>query len=161
VAAILRGTPGEAEILLIRRAEHPGDPWSGHMAFPGGRRDEADPSLAATAIRETREEVGLDLATHGELLTRLPDVPAGARGKRVGLTIAPFVFALRGEPALALNGEVAEALWAPLGALGRREGAGTVPYQRDGVSFELPCIRVDGRVIWGLTYHMLESLFAT
>jgi 8-oxo-dGTP pyrophosphatase MutT (NUDIX family) len=162
VAAVLRGTPGEAEaeILLIRRAEHPRDPWSGHMAFPGGRRDEGDPSLLATAIRETREEVGLDLEAQGELLTRLPDVPAIARGLRVGLTITPFVFALRGEALLGLNDEVAEALWAPLGALGRGEGAGIVPYQREGLTLELPCLHVEGRMVWGLTYQMLQSLFA-
>lgn len=161
VAAILRGTAGEAEILLIRRAEHPRDPWSGHMAFPGGRRDEADPSLLATAIRETREEVGLDLEARGELVARLPDLPAVARGRRLGLTIAPFVFVLRGEVSLGLNDEVAEALWAPLGALGRGEGAGTLVYPWEGVPIELPCLHVEGRVVWGLTYQMLQSLFAT
>jgi 8-oxo-dGTP pyrophosphatase MutT (NUDIX family) len=151
--------PGEAELLLIRRAEHPGDPWSGHMALPGGRRDREDASLLATAIRETREEVGIDLAAHGALLTRLPDVPAVVRGRRIGMTIAPFVFALRSTPELALNHEVAEALWTPLGPLARGERTSTYAYRHEGDVLELPCLRVDDRVVWGLTYLMLEQLF--
>jgi 8-oxo-dGTP pyrophosphatase MutT (NUDIX family) len=78
VAAVLRAPPdgGDAEILLMRRAERHGDPWSGHMAFPGGRREEGDATLLDTAIREAREEVGLDLRAHGTLLARLPDIQA-------------------------------------------------------------------------------------
>lgn len=161
VAAILRAPAGggDAEILLMRRADREGDPWSGHMAFPGGRRDAGDTSLTETAIRETREEVGLDLALDGALLARLPDVPAIARGKRLDLVIAPLVFALQRRAALTLNEEVAEAIWTPLGPLARGEGAGTVTYDRDGLSVDLPCLRVEGRVVWGLTYRMLQLLF--
>ncbi|WP_437302306.1 NUDIX hydrolase [Sorangium sp. So ce388] len=151
--------PGEAELLLIRRAEHPRDPWSGHMALPGGRRDAADASLLDTAIRETREEVGIDLAAHGALLARLPDLPAVVRGRRVGMIISPFVFALRSTPELALNDEVAEALWTPLGPLARGECASTYAYTHEGNVVHLPCLRVDERVVWGLTYRMLEQLF--
>ncbi|WP_433926216.1 CoA pyrophosphatase [Sorangium cellulosum] len=151
--------PGEAELLLIRRAEHPRDPWSGHMALPGGRRDAADSSLLDTAIRETREEVGIDLAAHGALLGRLPDLPAVVRGRRVGLVISPFVFALRSTPELTLSDEVAEALWTPLGPLARGECASTYAYTHEGNVVHLPCLRVDERVVWGLTYRMLEQLF--
>ncbi|WP_437774274.1 NUDIX hydrolase [Sorangium sp. So ce1097] len=170
VAAILRapgaaldaagdGDPAEAELLLIRRAEHPRDPWSGHMALPGGRRDPVDERLLDTAIRETREEVGIDLAAHGTLLARLPDLPAVARGRRVGLVISPFVFALRSTPDLTLSHEVAEALWTPLGPLARGERASTYAYTHEGNIVDLPCLRVDERVVWGLTYRMLEQLF--
>ncbi|KYF93730.1 hypothetical protein BE18_44470, partial [Sorangium cellulosum] len=151
--------PGEAELLLIRRAEHPGDPWSGHMALPGGRREVQDESLLATAIRETREEVGIDLAAHGTLLARLPDIPAVVRGRRVGMIIAPFVFALRSTPDLTLSGEVAEALWTPLGPLARGERTSSYAYTHEGNVLQLPCLRVDERVVWGLTYLMLEQLF--
>jgi len=163
VAAILRGREGaDAEILLIRRATHPSDPWSGHMAFPGGRRDASDASLLQTAIRETREEVGLDLATHADVLARLPDIPAVARGRRLGMTIGAYVFALRheGEHLLAPNDKVAETVWTPLGPLARGEGAAVFPYNHEGVLLELPSIDVGGRIVWGLTYQMLHALFA-
>ncbi|MCA9639821.1 MAG: NUDIX domain-containing protein, partial [Myxococcales bacterium] len=68
VAAVLRPTDADTEVLLIRRAEHEGDPWSGHMAFPGGRHDPTDPDLLTTARRETLEEVGLDLSRRARLL---------------------------------------------------------------------------------------------
>ena len=161
VAAILReGGGGDAEVLLIRRAEHPDDPWSGHMAFPGGRRHEEDRSDADTAIRETREEVGVDSAAHGSLVTRLADVAAVARGKRTGLTIAPFVFALHAEVALTFDpAEVSEAIWAPLGPLARGEGGGTMRYEVEGQVIVLPCLDVAGHRVWGLTYRMLQLLF--
>jgi 8-oxo-dGTP pyrophosphatase MutT (NUDIX family) len=160
VAAILRdGTDGEAEVLLVRRAEHPSDPWSGHMALPGGRKDATDASLLETALRETREEVGIDLKTHGRLLARLPDHPAIARGRRVGLVIAPFVFALDHEQPIALSDEIAEALWTPLGPLARGEGRGTFPYTIDDTIIELPFLDVQGRRVWGLTYQMLQVFF--
>jgi 8-oxo-dGTP pyrophosphatase MutT (NUDIX family) len=162
VAAVLRDPGGgrDAALLLFRRAERDGDPWSGHMAFPGGRSDAADRSLLATAVRETREEVGLDLDADGTLLAELPELHAIARGKRTGLLITPFVFALTREAPLVFDeAEVAEALWAPFGPLARREDAGTLPYELEGKKVELPCLRVQGRVVWGLTYRMLEMLF--
>jgi 8-oxo-dGTP pyrophosphatase MutT (NUDIX family) len=162
VAAILRqpGDAGDAEVLLIRRAEHPDDPWSGHMAFPGGRRDPEDPSLLHTAQRETREEVGLDLDRQGELVGQLDDMPAIARGRPVGLVITPFVFAVHEVPPLVTDAsEVAEALWVPLGPLVRGEAHTTRPYDHEGQRFLLPAFDVDGRVVWGLTYEMLQSFF--
>ena len=162
VALILRAsTPGaDAELLLIRRADNPRDPWSGHMAFPGGRRDAGDTSLLETAMRETREEVGLDLRGHARVLGRLPDVPAMARGRRIGMTIGAFVFAQESvHQTLAPNHEVAETIWAPLGPLARGEGASTFPYPREGAVLELPCLKVGDQVVWGLTYQMLQALF--
>ncbi len=162
VAAILReGPERRAELLLIRRAEHPKDPWSGHMAFPGGRRDDTDRDLLHTAIREAHEEVGIDLEQHGTLLAQLGEVPAIARGRRTGLTIDPFVFALHADvPLVFAPDEVAEALWTPLAPLVRGESAGTFRYEHEGHALELPCLRVGERVVWGLTYQMLQMLFA-
>ena len=123
----------EDELLFIQRAERAGDVWSGHMAFPGGRAAAADASLVATAVRETREEVGIDLERHGTLLAELPELDAIARGRRAGLLITPFVFALEREAPLVFDPvEVAEALWAPFGALARREDAGTMAYAIEG-----------------------------
>lgn len=158
VAAVLREGAQGAEVLLIRRATHDADPWSGHMAFPGGRRDPGDPSLLHTAIRETREEVGLDLNEHGELIGRLALLPAMARGKRVGLTIAPFVFALVRDVPLALNYEVHETLWAPLTPMARGEWSTTYPYDFEGERWQMPAFDVEGRIVWGLTHRMLQTL---
>src|SRR5450631_3467354 len=89
VALLLVSRPDR--LLLIRRAEREGDPWSGHLAFPGGKREAEDASLLVTAIRETAEEVGLRLAPES-LLARLADVRARVNGYRV----AQFVFAVEG-----------------------------------------------------------------
>jgi 8-oxo-dGTP pyrophosphatase MutT (NUDIX family) len=160
VAAVLREGPGGAEVLLIRRAEREGDPWSGHMAFPGGRSSEQDRDLHATAVRETREEVGIDLDASGAVLGRLPDLHAVARAKRTGLVISPFVFALKHEVTLRYEArEVAEALWTPIAPLSRGERAGTIAYEREGAHIDLPCWNVEGHVVWGLTHRMLTSLF--
>ncbi len=133
------------------------------MALPGGRSDPADADLRATAVRETREEVGIDLDADGALLGKLPDLEAIARAKRTGLMITPFVFALlrdaREAPLTFDPGEVAEALWVPLWPLARGDGAGTVAWEVEGRAIELPCWHVRGRVVWGLTYRMIQSLF--
>lgn len=160
VAAILRAARGEPEVLLIRRAEHPRDPWSGHMAFPGGRHDPSDPDLLDTARRETLEELGLDLGRHARLLGMLDEIEAIARGRRTGIVIRPYVFALEEEPELAPNAEVAEVVWAPLAPMLRGENATTLPYRRDGLDLVLPGYDVGGRVVWGLTYEMLQRLFS-
>jgi 8-oxo-dGTP pyrophosphatase MutT (NUDIX family) len=159
VAMILRFAR-QPEVLLIRRSEQSGDPWSGHMALPGGRREPADPSCLETAIRETREEVGIELAHQGELLGRLDDVTAIARGRPLDLVIVPFVFVLREAVTLTPSGEVDQALWADLEPLAAGRAAGTRPYVYQGQTLELPAFRVGPHLVWGLTYHMLTMLFA-
>lgn len=158
VAAILREQAHGPEVLLIRRAERKGDPWSGQMAFPGGRASESDPDLVTTAIRETREEVGLQL-DGSELLGRLDDLPAIARARPTGLVIAPFVFAVERTPALSPNHEVAETVWAPLEPLVSGAWATTFDYRLDDRTLQLPALRVGQHVVWGLTYQMLRMLF--
>jgi 8-oxo-dGTP pyrophosphatase MutT (NUDIX family) len=164
VAAILRASPAagaeaEAELFFIRRAEHPSDPWSGHIAFPGGRLEPSDPTLLAAAIRETREEVGIELS-EAELVARLPDVPAFTRSKRSQLVVTPFVFVVRSGHEVTPNHEVAETLWFPFGKLARGEGRGTHPWTYEGKRYELPCIRLEppSNVLWGLTYRMCETM---
>lgn len=160
VAAVLRER-GALELLFIRRSEHPLDPWSGHMAFPGGRVDPEDRDELAAAVRETREELALDLALHGELLGELAAVQAVARGRRLPLVIQPYVFVL-GEPELMLtpNHEVAEAVWVPLDFFLTPGNRQRMSYDRDGLQIELPCYRFAGREIWGLTLRMVDDIAA-
>jgi 8-oxo-dGTP pyrophosphatase MutT (NUDIX family) len=163
VALILReiAPAMQPEILLIRRAERAGDPWSGHMAFPGGREEPHDESLFATAVRETREEVALDLTRSGRMLGQLAPLPAVARGRETGMQIVPFVFELTDASSLAFNpAEVAEAIWVPLEPLMRGALRTTVPYELAGQQLALPAHDYQGRIVWGLTYRMLDSLFA-
>lgn len=159
VAMLLRDGADDVEILFIRRAEHPLDPWSGHMAFPGGRQDPEDAGdLYATALRETAEEIGIDLRAHGAPIGHLADIPATARGKRLGMVIRPYVIELRGDPAIVSNHEVAEVMWAPLSPIARGEVRTIYPYVYEGTPLELPGHRVGERVVWGLTHQMVEDL---
>lgn len=162
VAAIVRELDSARgpDILFIRRAEHPNDLWSGHMAFPGGRRNPSDADLLSTAIRETHEEVGIDLRTDGRLIAQLDELPAMARGERLGLSITPFVFELTQDKALVLDTtEVAEALWTPLLPMLRGESATDFEYVYRNEPLRLPGFKVGERIVWGLTYQMLRVLF--
>lgn len=146
VALIVAGTP--AELLLIRRAESPLDPWSGHMALPGGRGDPEDRDSMATAIRETLEEVGihLDRSAHLHALTPLE---ARGRGLRSSFPVVGHVFRLEARPEVTANYEVSEIVWAPLYAL-------EVPPILLANGFG-PSLEIEGRVVWGLTYRIVEQ----
>jgi len=160
VAMLLRDGARGPEVFFIRRAEHPNDPWSGHMAFPGGRQDDRDATLLHTAMRETLEEVGLDLSTGAEHIGQLDDLQAIARGKPQETVIRPFVFEVHREwPIRVEEREVAEALWTPLLPLYRGEVDTIRPYQWHGTQIDFPAYDVEGRIVWGLTYQMLRSFF--
>lgn len=155
VAAIVRDSAIGAEVLLIRRAEHELDPWSGHMALPGGHGDPGDDSLVATAVREISEEVGLDLFEHAELLGRLPEVVA----LPAQLTIFPLVFALAAghEPA-ANPAEVQEVVWATLDHLRSPSAQASHQLAIGPQRRRFPAFDVGGRIVWGLTYRILGNL---
>ncbi len=157
VAVVVRRGGGGDELLFIRRAEHPLDPWSGHMAFPGGMVDPGDADPFAAARRETREELALDLDGGATFLGRLSDVKPVALLR--SLAISPFVFALR-DPATPLtpNDEVQEALWIPWAFLADRDHRSTFFWSRNGVPVPMPCYRWDGRAVWGLTLRMVDEL---
>lgn len=127
------------EVLLIKRAERPGDPWSGQVALPGGRWSPGDADLHATAAREAREEVGVEV---GEPLGHLdPLSPSNAPW----LKVAPVVYTdWRGDPR-PNPAEVQEARWAPLGELREVDAVGGAYLWRDWL-------------IWGLTYRILKKL---
>jgi 8-oxo-dGTP pyrophosphatase MutT (NUDIX family) len=156
VAVVLREGPAGFEILFIRRAEAEGDPWSGHMGFPGGRA-EKDEELGATAMRETLEETGIDLAAHGEPLGALDEVRAMARMQALDLAITPFVFRFQGPAEFLPNPEVASLHWLPFDELRGPAHESTMEYVHQGVTARFPCLRYDGLVIWGLTYRMFTS----
>jgi 8-oxo-dGTP pyrophosphatase MutT (NUDIX family) len=154
VALVLRDGPSGIELLFIRRADHPEDPWSGQMAFPGGRSEPGDANLLATAVRETEEEIGIDLSREADVLGPLDEVRAMARLQPVDLAIAPFVFRLRGDVTLRPNHEVRSVHWIPLEELVREERRSLMDYAYQGSTLQFPCLRVEDIVIWGLTYRM-------
>jgi 8-oxo-dGTP pyrophosphatase MutT (NUDIX family) len=158
VAAVLREGGAGLELLFIHRAEHPRDPWSGQMAWPGGRVDDDDAGPLAAALRETREELALDLENDGELLGSLSEVRTHLRRGPGPLSVVPFVFQLKGEPILVPNGEVQQALWVPLSFLLDRGKRGRMIWTGRGVPLVMPCYLFEGHVIWGLTLHMLDEL---
>lgn len=155
VALILAGDAHE--LLLIRRSDDPNDPWSGHMALPGGRHERQDESLVRTAVRETAEEVGVSLPPSA-YVGALP--PARARSRsRAPLWVAPFVFRLSGPlPPTTLNHEVAEVIWVPLLHLTRPEQQDAVEIHHEGSSYRFPAFRVEGRKVWGLTFSIVSRL---
>lgn len=156
VSIVLRGPPSGLEVLFIRRAEREGDLWSGHVAFPGGRVEPGE-EVEEAAIRETEEEVGIDLRLGAARLGALDEIQAIGRGRLVGLSIQPWVWALRADPGpFRFSEEVASAHWVRLGDLLDPARQAPFPYVHEGRSLVLPSLEVDGLVIWGLTYRMLE-----
>jgi 8-oxo-dGTP pyrophosphatase MutT (NUDIX family) len=158
VALVLRPAGGGLEALFIRRAEHPNDPWSGHIGLPGGRVESHDEGLVHTAIRETEEEIGLTLARDRDLLGPLDETRATARTKSIDMKIAPFVFAATDAPdRLTLSDEVAATHWIPLVDLFDSAYAASVTMQHAGQTLRFPAIEVRGLTIWGLTLRMLRN----
>lgn len=160
VAAVLR--PGEEgpDLLFIRRADHPEDPWSGHMAFPGGRVDPGDAGPLAAAVRETREEVGMILLPETHRIGRLSDVRAIGRGRPLSMVITPFVFSVDRSPLLTANHEVDATVWVPVVFLADHRNRESMPYRRNGLELELPCYHFRGHLIWGMTLGMVDELLA-
>jgi 8-oxo-dGTP pyrophosphatase MutT (NUDIX family) len=156
--AIMLRDPGEGlEVLFIRRAENPQDPWSGQVAFPGGRFEPQDADLRATARRETLEETGLDLS-RSEFLGALDEIAARGRLRPVDLSVQPFVFALEGEMETRASGEVESLHWIPLDRLLAPKAEETFEYHQGDTTVRMPCLSVGPIVIWGLTYRMFLDL---
>jgi len=147
----------EDELLFIRRAEREGDPWSGDMAFPGGREEPHDPSPRATAERETFEEVGLDLAG-ARFLGALPPMTTPLRLPTKSFGIHPYVFRLDAWPALRTSEEVAAIHRFGLHRMLAGEGRGEFTWRGHGVERVLPCVRLDGTFVWGLTLRVVDDL---
>jgi 8-oxo-dGTP pyrophosphatase MutT (NUDIX family) len=155
VAAVLR-VMDEPELLFIKRAEAPHDPWSGHVAFPGGRREPHDVSLEATAIRETREELDLDLAS-GHILGRLDDLAPRSRALPP-IIVRPFVALVRPEVVFVPSREVAATFWVPLSRIRASDAQVEHVTEVNGVRARFPAYALHGHVVWGLTERIVRQL---
>lgn len=159
VAVVLRETTHNGvEVLLMRRAQRAGDPWSGHMSFPGGRMHLEDASTRDCAMRETFEETGLDLTVTGEYIGRLSDVVTRRHEKFTPMAVTPHVFRLQGAVTWDSNHEVVELVWVPLSFLGNPANRERMVWKLGRVRWPLPCYFFEGRRIWGLTLLMLDEL---
>ncbi|MBT5876872.1 MAG: CoA pyrophosphatase, partial [Candidatus Latescibacteria bacterium] len=156
VAAILCERKGQVELLFIERAKKTGDPWSGHIAFPGGRTEQEDADVAETARRETREELGIDL-NKATPLGRLDDVAA-----HIGpMNVSVFVYFMEACDEFVYSDEVDQAFWFPLQKLADSDRHTTFSVPGDCRNSNMPAIVLLGpgeTVLWGLTYRFVEQL---
>ena len=156
VALVLVPETSDLTVLFIRRADREGDPWSGHVAFPGGRHEAGDAALVDTAIRETREELGVDLARAerlgvlDDLYPRTPVLPP--------VVVRPFVFTLPRRPKLHLSDEVRAGFWVPLGDLRAPGVHRDVTLNIRGEARVFPAYVLGEDVIWGMTERILSDL---
>ncbi len=148
------------ELLLIKRADHAGDPWSGHVALPGGREEPSDASLEETAIRETREELGIDVRRDGRIVGVLDDVrPHAAPASIASMVVRPFVAVLDHDLPLVLSDEVAAAFWVSVAALSAPSARTEAVVSVQGVERLVPSFRHGEHIVWGLTERILHQLF--
>ena len=156
VAVVLGPTLGGLQLLFIERAHHPDDPWSGHIAFPGGRIEASDPSSRAAAERETLEEVGLDLAG-ADYWGRLDDLTVSM----LPVVVSGFVYRLEAPADLVLSQEVGSAFWAGVEQL--RDPGNRTQYWHRGEERAFPALDLLGPgrpLLWGLTFRIVRQLVA-
>ena len=147
---------GEPELLMIKRADAEGDPWSGHIALPGGRMEPGDPDLAATAVRETWEETGVDVARDGRLLGHLDDL--SPRSPTLApIVIRPYLALVRADVAIVPSHEVATAFWVPLSALREQAAWGIGVVHVRGAERTVSVFQHGEYTVWGLTERVLRQ----
>ena len=160
VAIVLRDAgDGQLELLLIKRSERDGDPWSGQIALPGGRHDPTDATLQDTAVRETHEETGIDLTRDGivlgtldELRPRTPVLPP--------IIVTPFVSVVRADVAIETSDEVAIAFWVSLASLADPSVAVESSVTARGATWRVPSYLLGEHIVWGMTERILRNLLA-
>lgn len=155
-AVALIVAPEPDAILLIRRAERPGDPWSGQMGLPGGRSSAKDADLLETAKRETREEVGIALSG-GDLVCALDDV-APRSPHLPPLMVRPFLFVLNRRPSVVPNVEVADHLWVDWESLLHPDSYRPFSLLLGDAIREFPAYHVGPVPVWGMTERILAPL---
>jgi 8-oxo-dGTP pyrophosphatase MutT (NUDIX family) len=156
VALLLRVHQGRVELLLIRRAERAGDPWSGHMALPGGRAQAGDAGPQHTAARETHEEVGIDVS-RGRLLGQLDDL--APRSARIpSIVVSPFVYHVPEDSEPHPNHEVQLALWIAVDDLLHPDAVTEYLHELgDGGTLSFPAFDARGNVVWGMTHRIVTG----
>jgi 8-oxo-dGTP pyrophosphatase MutT (NUDIX family) len=161
IALVLRSSGGgEPELLMIKRAEAEGDPWSGHVACPGGRMDPTDRDLEHTAMRETWEETGVDLEHRGRILGTLDDI-SPRTPHLPPLIIRPFVAAVEPDVRIVPSDEVAAAFWVPLSAIRESTAWGREIVRVRGVGErEEAVFRHGDYLVWGLTHRALTQFLS-
>jgi len=152
---LLRYNGSGPELFFIERAHHPGDPWSGNIGFPGGRRDPVDATLRHTAERETMEEVGIDLAPTA-YLGRLSDIV----GANLPVRVSCFVYGLTAPVVPVFSDEVRDAFWYGLDELWLPERHVSAKVRFGKQTLEAPAIDfgLPGKpVLWGITYRLVSQ----
>lgn len=145
-------------LLMIQRAIHKHDPWSGQMAFPGGKHDTDDAHITATALRELSEELSID-DQHLSRFGRLSDILARPyRPMKKPMVVTPILFEsavidLKPQP----NNEVADVLWVPLSVF-NPDNRDLMHWNKNGLAMQLPCYYFQDKKIWGLSLMMIDEL---
>ena len=150
VALLFKPVDQALEVLFVKRVKNPADPWSGQMAFPGGKRDAKDQNLKQTVIRETLEETNINLLDRCRFLGMMGSLRSTQRPE---MKILPFVVLLEHEPTIKLNEELERFVWISLEELFQHKGAAKFSFG------EVPAYVVGNVIIWGLTYRILEKFF--
>lgn len=148
VAILIRPAADDLEVFIVKRAEVDGDPWSGDMAFPGGKKAAQDRGVLDAAVREVMEETGIDLKPLKPLGYMRPLTSWVRRTFRV----QPVVYLLEGDPPITLNYELTKYIWTPIGELRKLRSQATVK------GFDSPIYMIGDDVVWGLTCRMLDML---
>jgi 8-oxo-dGTP pyrophosphatase MutT (NUDIX family) len=140
----------DLEFFLVKRAEVDDDPWSGDMAFPGGKKNEEDKTLVDTVVREVLEETSIELSRE-QIIGFMEPVYSSVR---TDLAVQPIVYRFDEYPEVQLNYELTKFLWVPLSQIKKSKIQAVIK------GLEGPVYKVQGEIVWGLTFRMLEKMFA-
>ncbi len=158
VSIILRQHDSQLQFLMMQRSVHEGDPWSGQMAFPGGKKDVDDAHITETAQREAYEEMGIP--HHGiERIGRLSDILARPyRALKNPMVVSPLLFKQLEDFKPQTNEEVADWLWLPVEYFQELKNRKSLTIEKAGLKHELPCYYYQDKCVWGLSLLMIDEL---